>query len=343
MRKGLVVLSFLLVGAILPGAVQDLSAQEREWTCDGGPFDILNAAQTAMTDEDTETAWSLAAHAEVLCVNDSERFAEANALRTTIQTKSWYHPERDATVEYDLGDYELDMVCMGEGSPAVILESGFDTGHGQWRDVLPALSTVTRTCAYSRYGIYPSDSNPNYVGRTTQDHVDDLVRLLALAEIEPPYILVGACIGGQDVIVYTEQNPENVKGIVLVEPDHPEMWNRWIEAGTWPVSVGRNQLFASSGFGAERYLFEISAEQAAAVENIGDRPLAVIVATEGWTGGDSIWMELMEDYAGYSTNSCIIIAEGTEHNNIHSVSPETVIEAALWVLDEVAAVDEAID
>jgi pimeloyl-ACP methyl ester carboxylesterase len=325
-------------------------AQDEEWTCDNGPNDVLNAAQAAYEAEDMETAWWLAARAEALCVDNPERFEMAYDLRyNDVQRRGRYDLFKDAgrddAFRYNIGDYSLFMYCLGEGSPTVIFESGMSSGASQWNDILPSVSTVTRACTYSRWGARNSDPFPQgfHEGRTAQDHVNDLVALLEVTEIEPPYLLVGYCIGGQDVVVFTDQNPDLVDGLVLVEPDHPDMWDRWEEAGKDDFGFSPAPMLASPAFGEEKFNFRVSSEQAAAVETLGDLPLAVIVAPEGFTGTDPIWIELMEDYASYSTNSRYIDAETGDHWSIVRDSPNTVIEAILWVLDEVWAAEEEVE
>ena len=310
-------------------------AQDEEWTCDGGPNDIVNAAQAAYDNDDLETAWRLAAHAELLCINDTTWFRQAQQLRRRLGR------HRDilemlATAgpgKVNIGDYELSMNCVGEGSPTIIFENGLGMGSILvWGDVLPAMSTVTRACRYDRLGLVPSDYVPVGMVRTTQNQVDDLAILLEIAEIEPPYVLVGHSIAGINILLFVDQYPDLVEGIVLVDASHPDQFNRWaeadpeVEAPVVGVPVPPEQIDFATSFA-----------QAAGIQDFGDRPLAVVTAG---IGSDAIWMELQEEFASYSTNSRHVIAEHSNHL-IMDREPELVIEAILWVLNEVRAAEES--
>ena len=58
----------------------------------------------------------------------------------------------------DVGGYRLHIHCMGEGSPAVILEAGTGGSSLDWSLVQPDAAVTTRVCAYDRAGYGWSDS-----------------------------------------------------------------------------------------------------------------------------------------------------------------------------------------
>lgn len=312
-----------------------IAAQDEEWTCDGGPDDILMAAEAAHTEGDQDRAWWLAAHAEALCAGSPERFARAQSLRRQLD------PDLTETVatakpgKVELGDFHLFMVCMGEGSPTVLFENGAGAAAREtWRDIQPAVSTITRACVYDRRGILPSSPLPRDVVRTTQDHVDDLAALLKTAEIEPPYVLVGHSLAGLNILLFTHQHPDLVAGIVLADVMHPQ----------WPVRVAEaDPDFTVLPPGIEQLDLEASIVQVAGTEDFGDRPLAVV------TGGSDnyeeaasvpfneaafhIWVALQHEWAACSTNSRYMPADKAGHW-VPRTRPDVVIEAILWVLDE---------
>ena len=93
----------------------------------------------------------------------------------------------------DVGGYELFYQCSGQGSPAVILESGLGGGSGAWAGVIAGVAENTRVCAYDRANIGRSDKART--PRTFRDAVRDLHALLGTARIGGPYILVGHSLG----------------------------------------------------------------------------------------------------------------------------------------------------
>jgi len=62
----------------------------------------------------------------------------------------------------DVGGYQLDWMCRGVGSPAVVAEAGYDSsGTDTWVDLLGPVSEISRICTYDRAGTGTSDSRPD--------------------------------------------------------------------------------------------------------------------------------------------------------------------------------------
>jgi pimeloyl-ACP methyl ester carboxylesterase len=105
---------------------------------------------------------------------------------------------------------------LGAGSPTIVMETGQDGPHLDWYKVVPAIRGSNRTCTYDRANIGASDKAPT--PRTSADVVADLHRLLAVAGIEPPYLLVGHSLGGISMRLFASTHPDEVVGLVLVDP-----------------------------------------------------------------------------------------------------------------------------
>ena len=120
----------------------------------------------------------------------------------------------------DIGGRTLNLYCSGEGSPAVILEAGGNEPGYSWSWVQPRIADVTRACWYDRAGVGWSD--PPWSPRTSASVTSDLHETLQRARVQPPYILVGASIGGEYARVYTAHYPSEVAGLVLVDSTHPD-------------------------------------------------------------------------------------------------------------------------
>jgi hypothetical protein len=306
-------------------------AQDENWVCEEGPNDITAAAKAALDNGDLDSAWWLASRGEALCRDERVLFQKARSTRHIVETRRGLtHAPEPGMVELD--DGKLFMNCFGEGSPAVIFESGFGGGNTAWQDVQPAISTYTRTCSYDRRGIGLSFRYmPEGAVRTTQDQVDDLVALLDAAGIEPPYILVGHSIAGLNLLVFTGQNPDWVQGLVLVDVVHPDQERRFAEAfddyEPFPPPDDSSNL--------ERLDFDASFAEGAQYTSYGDRPLSVITAgVQVDRQAGEIWNELQAEYPAYSTNSRHVIAEKSRHFIMDS-EPWLIIDSVLWVLDEV--------
>jgi pimeloyl-ACP methyl ester carboxylesterase len=121
----------------------------------------------------------------------------------------------------DVGGRKMHIDCRGTGSPTVILESGLGTGGSlDWTLVHNEIAGFTRTCAYDRAGIMWSDPK-----NTPQDAVavaEDLHALLKGGGIDDPLVLVGHSIGGPYTRTYVGKYGDQVAGLVLVDPSHPD-------------------------------------------------------------------------------------------------------------------------
>jgi pimeloyl-ACP methyl ester carboxylesterase len=120
----------------------------------------------------------------------------------------------------DIGGRALNIYCSGEGAPAVVFEAGGEVGGYSWALVQPGVAQFTRACWYDRAGEGWSD--PPSGTRTSVSIVNDLHELLRRAGVSPPYVLVGASVGGEYVRIFTASFPNEVAGLVLVDSSHPD-------------------------------------------------------------------------------------------------------------------------
>jgi pimeloyl-ACP methyl ester carboxylesterase len=124
----------------------------------------------------------------------------------------------------DVGGYKLHINCMGEGSPTVILESGWVESSSTWLFIQPDIAKTTRVCSYDRAGYGWSDPSPH--PRTASWRADELHMLLVNSNNHGPYVLVGHSLGGMLVRVYAHNYPDEVVGMVLVDSMHEEHYER---------------------------------------------------------------------------------------------------------------------
>lgn len=123
---------------------------------------------------------------------------------------------------FDIGGQRLHLYELGAGDPAVILEAGISATSLNWRHIQHAVSGFTRAVAYDRGGL--GWSGPCLTPRTPSDIARELRTLLRAAAIEPPYVLVGHSFGALVVRRYALLYPEEVAGLVLVDPLQPGEW-----------------------------------------------------------------------------------------------------------------------
>ena len=219
-----------------------------------------------------------------------------------------------------VGGHQLHIVCTGQGSPTVILETGLGASSSAWSLVHPAVAKSTRTCAYDRAGLGWSQAGPE--PRDAQQISTELHRLLESAAIAGPYVLVGHSNGGLYTRMYASMYPTEVVGMILIEATPGDLLTRLSETRSelegvpqqastaeWMARFGLARLFlapkarteldgfppadrdvvvanqATVGYwqaiGAEARAMEMSMNEVQQAGNLGARPLIVLSTPEG--------------------------------------------------------------
>ena len=111
---------------------------------------------------------------------------------------------------------------QGSGVPAVILEAGIAATSLSWSSVQPLIAEFTAVASYDRAGL--GWSEPCSEPRSLDQFIRELSRLLAQAQIPPPYVLVGHSFGGLLIRAFACQYPNQVAGMVFVDPVSLEAW-----------------------------------------------------------------------------------------------------------------------
>jgi pimeloyl-ACP methyl ester carboxylesterase len=146
-----------------------------------------------------------------------------------------------------LGDGRaLNLRCSGEGETVVLLEAGGNADSTTWYRVQPRLAALTRVCAYDRAGYGFSDEGP--LPRDLDAYVAELHGLIDAAELPVPVLLVGHSLGSNIVRSYAQRYPQQVAGMLLVDPSEqgadaqmPEDWQQQIA----PMHVQREALLSA--------------------------------------------------------------------------------------------------
>lgn len=226
---------------------------------------------------------------------------------------------------HSVGDHRLHIDCRGSGSPTVVLFNGMGEFSGSWARVVDRVAPSTRVCAYDRVGQGWSDDVDG-----PQDAIEaaaDLRALLAAAGEVGPFVLAGHSVGGPYSLVFAEQYPEDVAGVVLLDSTSPRQFTE-IEAygfqygvmrratavmpvltriGLIPAATPVTRTPDSDPQGGdamastvrlqrnardELAILPTVLEQAQGLSTLGDRPLEVVTATgslgmKGWAEAQS--------------------------------------------------------
>lgn len=122
---------------------------------------------------------------------------------------------------------ELNASCYGTGGPAVIYLHGLiqPTDSAVWAhapEMQDRLGAETTYCEYERTNVGGSrvQNGPIPVSQS----VDDLHALIRAIDLELPVVLLGGSFGGLIAYTYTGTYPEDVAGVVLLDPTlHDEL------------------------------------------------------------------------------------------------------------------------
>lgn len=110
----------------------------------------------------------------------------------------------------------------GNQLPAVVLQAGLQDGKESWDTIYEKLARDNMVVAFDRpgHGLVPATKvarDPCTIAREQRE-------LLRAVKIPPPYILVGHSLGGLYQYVFAKLYPDEVVGIVLLDPTHPHHW-----------------------------------------------------------------------------------------------------------------------
>lgn len=123
----------------------------------------------------------------------------------------------------DLGaGRRLHAHCSGTGVPVVVLEAGIAASSLSWTWVQPRVAEFTRVCSYDRAGL--GWSNPLVAPLSARNNADTLHDLLRALDIPPPYVFAGHSYGSFVIREYVSRYPDEVVGIVFVDPIDASEW-----------------------------------------------------------------------------------------------------------------------
>ncbi|HXF12154.1 MAG TPA: alpha/beta hydrolase [Terriglobales bacterium] len=133
------------------------------------------------------------------------------------QVAPYLKPQRLVRIQ---GGRTINLVCLGEGSPTVVLTAGMGGWSVVWNWIQRPLSQKTRVCAWDPAGL--GFSSPSPEPRNAIHKTNDLEEALKGAYIGGSYVMVGHSAGAYVALTFTGQHRKAVVGMVLVDPAIPD-------------------------------------------------------------------------------------------------------------------------
>ncbi|MEI6851159.1 MAG: alpha/beta hydrolase [Candidatus Saccharibacteria bacterium] len=264
--------------------------------------------------------------------------------------------------------YKMHIYCTGNNinEPTVILDSGSGGNWEDWQKVQPEISKHTKVCSYDRSGLGFSEVNPNV--HNNADAARNLQDLLKVADIKPPYVLVGHSLAGFNIRIFANNHKKDIAGLVFVDSQHENLQNIKMGLSDKLMNFGFDFLYkfasqtglmriiltldpnmniitpvdrtiARAGTVTPKAIYtgsdeinenNISYDEVLKAKNFVNIPIIVLTAQQDYEEFP-IWLSWQKELATMSTNSKQISVKDTGHY-IHIDQPQIVIDNILSLL-----------
>jgi pimeloyl-ACP methyl ester carboxylesterase len=138
----------------------------------------------------------------------------------------------------DIGACKLHIKRQGSGQPVVVLEAGIAATSISWSPVQTRLAQFSTVCSYDRAGLGWSERRRDRSCPRLEQMIGELEALLRKCELAAPFVLVGHSFGGLLVSAFAHSYPEQVAGLVLVDPVSLTYWGSGSQANTDQILAG---------------------------------------------------------------------------------------------------------
>jgi pimeloyl-ACP methyl ester carboxylesterase len=253
-------------------------------------------------------------------------------LALISSTLAW-HTHRTFGTRVSAGDHALRARIIGTGSPTVVFDCFGLAPLEIWSIVQPRIAKHTRTFSYDHAGYWGSDRGP--LPRDANHLVAELHAALQSASIPPPYILVGASFGGPLSRVFAHTYPNEVTGLVLVDPTQEDSID-WLRKTHPELNViTADERGKQSEWGCS----DASLAQAHAAMPLPDVPITLISATANPDNEPlmretlPVWLENHRKWIAQFPHGRHIIATDATHA-VQLDHPDLVVDAIVDVVNQ---------
>jgi CubicO group peptidase (beta-lactamase class C family)/pimeloyl-ACP methyl ester carboxylesterase len=246
--------------------------------------------------------------------------------------------QRVDTFRLRIHNHDMNLYVSGHGKPIVVMEAGMGASHRVWRKVDSSVSRFTRVVSYDRPGYGKSDTCS--LPRDAVTVARELKEALTKAGLAPPYVLAGWSLGGAFVRVFAGMYPNDVAGLILVDPAPEDVYPRLEKEQ--PEFLAEEaafiqQLMSSNRAGekAEMLHFDSSMNQAKRSDLKHQSPTILLIAAGRGQDGNhrdssnpfsGIWIEELEKWGRKRPNLEYSIIRNSGHNMAMD-QPDTVVKA----------------
>lgn len=244
----------------------------------------------------------------------------------------------------------------------MLLQSGYGNGGDIWNateaktpTVWRGLTATSRVCVYDRPGStlqvdpngtpflapQPARSAAVPQPRTSTEVITEWHDLLSAAKVPGPYVLVGHSIGGLFALLYARTYPEQVAGLVEVDPTPPAVLGLLTPTSQ---AIFRSQLMGQSpipGYAIEQYSLDEVLATLQAAPPVKAMPTTLMFAGKSQQATDPQAQEFLDDVARVQDRARAELAASIPGSTtvtvpdashyLHVERPDAVIDAVLAV------------
>jgi pimeloyl-ACP methyl ester carboxylesterase len=182
--------------------------------------------------------------------------------------------------------------------------------------------------------------------------VAEVHTLLTKAGVPGPYIMVGHSLGGAFSLLYARTHPDQVKGLVLVDPAQPFM-RKLFPPQVWKTNqeIGLHPDSPIPGYQQEAYDQDSSYNQVEAAPPLRLMPTVILArgkpdslpdplpsgpVGEVLTTLNRVWPQAQLEFAASIPGARLITVPDTTHY-VHNQRPDSVIDAIRQVIAQAAS------
>jgi pimeloyl-ACP methyl ester carboxylesterase len=154
------------------------------------------------------------------------------SVATALERRELERPGRFV----DVGGHQLHIHCEGQGMPTVVLEAAAGGMSAAWGWVQPEVGRLTRVCSYDRAWLGWSEGGDG--GYSLARVVEELHTLLANANEEGPFVLVGHELGAAGVRDFASRFSSETAAVILVQETGSRPGSLFVRAWPWLARVG---------------------------------------------------------------------------------------------------------
>ena len=215
------------------------------------------------------------------------------------------------------------MLISGSGTPTVVLETFGPAYLEIWNQIQPGIAKFARVVSYDHGGYWASE--PGKKPRDAKQIARELHAALRQANLPPPYLLVGYSFGGPYVRVFASLYPDEVTGLIFVDPAQEE-FSSWLNKRfPWMNVVTEADRLKQDEWGSQ-WLSLAQAREA----HLPKVPITLITAAQP---GDAllrrllpVWLDSHREWLKQFSNPHHIVTTNSNHG-ISFTEPNLVVQA----------------